>query len=178
MSYLLRDFRAEDADAVNRVALAAFDEYRAAYSDWPTLSRGIGNMSALASDGEIIVAATPALIVGAVAYVGPGKPKAAFFESAWPIVRMLVVLPEFRGRGIGRALTNECIRRACRDGAGCIALHTTPIMKVALPMYQRMGFEFQRNAPAIFGVPYGIYLKQLGIQQRMDRELNGEQRCD
>lgn len=165
MSYLLRDFRAEDSDAVNRVALAAFDEYRTAYSNWPTFSRGIGNMSVLASESEIIIAVTPELVVGAVAYVGPGKPKAEFFESAWPIIRMLVVLPEFRGQGIGRALTNECIRRARRDGASCVALHTTPIMKVALPMYQRMGFEFQKDVPAIFGVPYGVYVKRLGNQQ-------------
>ena len=95
-------------------------------------------------------------------YVGPGKPKNTFFKLEWPIIRMLVVDPAYRGQGIGRALTEECVRRARRYESLVIALHSAPIMKVALPMYQRMGFEFHCDAPAaIFGVPYGIYLKQL-----------------
>jgi ribosomal protein S18 acetylase RimI-like enzyme len=66
-----------------------------------------------------------------------------------------------RGLGIGRALTEECISRAGRDGASIIALDTTPIMAVALAMYERMGFEFTATAPTIHGVPYGIYVKRL-----------------
>jgi len=151
----------EDAESVNQIALAAFDEYQSAYSDWPSFSQHIGGMATLAQFGEIVVAATETMLSGVVVYVGPGKPKAAFFDPEWPIIRMLVVHPKCRGKGLGRALTNECIRRAERDGSSCIALHTTPIMKVALPMYRRMGFEFQRDAPPVSGVPYGIYLKQL-----------------
>lgn len=165
MDYVLRDFRAEDAAGVNQIAVAAFEEYRSAYSDWSSFSRSIGAMAELAQHGEIIVAATGARLLGAVVYVGPRKPKAAFFDPEWPIIRMLVVHPNYRGRGLGRALSNECIRRAERDGSWCIALHTTPIMRVALPMYQRMGFEFQRDAPPIFGVSYGVYLKQLSAQE-------------
>jgi ribosomal protein S18 acetylase RimI-like enzyme len=166
MSYILRDFLAEDAVGVNQVALAAFDEYRSSYSDWPAFSKNIGNMAALAEHGEIIVAATPTSLVGAVVYVGPGKPKSTFFDPSWSIIRMLVVKPEFRGFGLGRALTHECIRRAERDGSSCIALHTTSIMKIALAMYQRMGFEFVREAPPIFGVPYDVYGKELISQAR------------
>lgn len=73
MNHILRDFQPEDATAVNQIALAAFDEYRSVYSDWPAFSSGIGNMSALSSHGEIIVAAIQTSIVGAVAYVGPSN---------------------------------------------------------------------------------------------------------
>ena len=65
------------------------------------------------------------------------------------------------GHGIGRALTEECIRRAERDDAPAIALHTSPIMEVALPMYLRMGFEFVRAVTPIHGVPYGVYRMHL-----------------
>ena len=34
-------------------------------------------------------------------------------------------------------------------------------MTVALPMYLRMGFEWHRDAPAVYGVPYAVYLKRL-----------------
>jgi hypothetical protein len=47
-----------------------------------------------------------------------------------------------------------------RDGAKVFALHTSPIKAVALPMYERMGFNFLHDAPALPGVPpYAIYLK-------------------
>ena len=161
MSYTLRDFHAGDADGVNRVALAAFEQYRDAYSDWPAFSANIGRMAALAEHAELIVADAGDEILGAVVYVGPGRPRSALFESEWPVIRMLVVSPKARGRGIGRALTEECIRRGQRDRAPLIALHTTPIMTVALPLYLRMGFTLLREAPPIHGVPYGVYVKPL-----------------
>jgi ribosomal protein S18 acetylase RimI-like enzyme len=139
-------------------------ELRHHYDDWVAFSRHIGNMASLTETGELIVATVLEKVVGAVAYVGPGKKKREFFPLEWPILRMLVVAPAYRGLGIGRALTEECIRRAERDSAPLIALHTTPIMKVALPMYERMGFTYRHEAPNIFGVPYGIYVKELAAQ--------------
>lgn len=165
MHFQLREFQTDDSAAINEVALAAFEQYRDAYNDWPTLSRRIAETATLAETSEMVVATLESgTIVGAVAYVGPGKPKHEFYSIEWPIVRMLVVSPQSRGLGIGRALTEECIRRAERDGAPLIALHTTPMMKVALPMYERMGFVYTREAPPVFGVPYGIYVKQLNAR--------------
>lgn len=161
MNYLLRDFQPCDAVAVDMIVQAAFTEFRDAYSDWEAFSRGLNSMVTMADTSEIIVAESEGEVIGAVAYVAAGQPKKSFFPEAWPIVRMLAVLPRCRGAGIGRALTQACIDRAERDGADVIALHTSHIMKVALPMYERMGFELERDAPAIFGVPYGIYVKYL-----------------
>ena len=55
----------------------------------------------------------------------------------------------------------RCIDRARRDASLMIALQTTPIMSVALPMYLRMGFVKLREAPDIYGVPYAVYAKSL-----------------
>ena len=74
---------------------------------------------------------------------------------------MLVVDPAFRGKGIGRVLSNECIARAKRDGSPVIALHTSPIMSIALPMYMKMGFVKAYDAPPISGVAYAVYTKAL-----------------
>jgi len=158
---IVRDFREADAIQLNDVALAAFLQFENQYSDWPAMANGVSKMSELAESGEIIVAEDDARIVGGVVYVSGGKPKAAYFDQSWPIIRMLVVTPAGRGRGIGRRLTEECIERARRDRAPLIALHTTPIMTVAQPMYLRMGFELIRNSPPIFGVPYAVYTKSL-----------------
>ena len=158
----IRPFSAADAEAVNRMALAAFAQYRGVYSDWERLSRGVGAMAELAPSGEIIVAETEGAIAGAVAYFGPHTvPRADFFEPDWPIIRMLVVDPAARGRGIGRALTLACIERARADRAPVIALHTSPAMEVALAMYLKLGFRLERPVPDRFGVPYGLYLKDL-----------------
>ncbi len=158
---ILRDYASADAPRVDALGVAAFEAYRETYSDWLAFRALIANMSSLSASGEIIVAQVDGNIVGAVAYIGPGKPKAAMFQAEWPIMRMLVVAPESQGQGIGRALAHECIARARRDGAPEIALHTSEIMRVALPMYERMGFQRRADAPSTFGVQYGIYVKLL-----------------
>ncbi|MDR0776861.1 MAG: GNAT family N-acetyltransferase [Azonexus sp.] len=161
---IIRDFQRSDAPEVNALALRAFEQFRNAYDDWPAFQAKIANMSSLAGGGEIVVAEVEGQIVGAVAYIGPDAPKAEFFQPEWPIMRMLVVSPASRGLGIGRVLAEECLRRAKRDGASVFALHTSELMPVALPMYQRMGFKWVSNAPAIHGVEYGVYLKELDDQ--------------
>ncbi len=161
MTLLLRDFAATDQVRVDQLALEAWEQYREQYSDWKAFRQRISSMSDLAASGEIIVAEVSGRIEGAVAYVGPGKPKSDMFRPEWPIMRMLVVSPAARGMGLGRALAGECLARAQRDGADVFALHTSNMMTVALPMYLRMGFERLGPAPTMFGVPYSIYLKTL-----------------
>jgi len=161
MAAHLRAFAPADTDAVNALAVAAYGQYREHYADWPAFAKNLANAAALADQGEFIVAEADGEIVGAVVYIAPDRAKQAFFDAHWPIMRILAVSPAARGRGVGRLLVQACIARALRDGATVFALHTTPIMEVALAMYQRMGFAFVREAPAISGVPYGVYLKTL-----------------
>jgi len=160
-SIQLRLHRDGDAEEIKRVALAAFAQFQARYTNWDAFSLGVARMLALAETGEIVVADAGDRLAGAVAYMPPHAPKAEFFDAGWPLMRMLAVDPAFRGRGIGRQLTEACIERARRDGCAAIALHTAPIMEVALAMYLRMGFAFVRDAPPIHGVAYGVYVKTL-----------------
>jgi hypothetical protein len=46
-----------------------------------------------------------------------------------------------------------------RDRSPIIALPTTPIMAIALPMY--LGFAEVVDAPDIYGVPYAVNTKTL-----------------
>jgi predicted N-acetyltransferase YhbS len=160
-STALREFREADAREIDRLAVKAFQEYSSSYSDWPAMAAAYGRMSELAKTGEIVVAETSGRIVGAVAYIPPHRAKPRYFDEAWPVIRTLIVDPNSRGAGVGRALTQECINRAKRDKSPVIALHTSAIMTVALPMYLRMGFEWHRDAPPVYGVPYAVYLKKL-----------------
>lgn len=157
----LREFCEADASEINRLAVSAFQEHSNSYSDWPAMVAAYERMSNLAKTGEIVVAEKSGSIVGAVAYIPPGNKKPRYFDQAWSAIRSLVVDPGSRGAGIGRNLTQECIDRAQRDRSAVIALHTSPIMTVALPMYLRTGFEWHCDAPTIYGVPFAVYLKRL-----------------
>lgn len=161
MKYILREFRESDESQVDELALSAFDQYSGQYEDWDGFRRKIAQMSKLSESAELIVAEVGSQIVGAVGYVGPNKSKAEFFKPDWAIIRMLVVAPEARGKGIGRALTRTCLDRAERDSSEILALHTSGIMSVALAMYLKMGFSFHSDAPDIHGVKYGVYTKKL-----------------
>ena len=55
-------------------------------------------------------------------------------------LRMLGVDPEARGRGAGRALVEECVRRARAARLNAVTLHTIAEMKVAQRLYESMGF--------------------------------------
>ena len=63
-------------------------------------------------------------------------------------IRMVAVHPEARGRGIGRALMEACLREARAAGKTIVTLHTTRRMDVARRMYESMGFR--RGADRVF----------------------------
>lgn len=109
----------------------------------------------------MIVATVDATVAGCITYVGPGVPKQSWFDREWPVIRRLAVRPDYRGLGIGRALTEECIARGRRDGADLIALHTSKMLDVAVAMYERLGFAFLRESDTVGGVSYGIWIKRL-----------------
>jgi ribosomal protein S18 acetylase RimI-like enzyme len=48
------------------------------------------------------------------------------------------VEPEYRGRGIAKALTVECMAEAKRRGIGVVALHAS---KKGQPVYEKLGFK-------------------------------------
>ena len=162
----IRDYQPSDADAINALAVKAFSQYSKDFHNWAAFSDKARLFSTLSNQAEIIVAtindeaALNEGIVAAVAYVGPHVEKPSHFPANTPIIRMLVTSPDHRGLGLGKQLTQQCIDRAIRDKCDEIALHTSPIMTVALSMYQRMGFARTAAAPDIEGVKYGVYVKK------------------
>jgi len=66
-SVRIRDYRSSDADDVNRIAVAAFGQFRDHYQDWPAMLAGLSKTSSLSATGEVIVAAYHDRLAGAVA---------------------------------------------------------------------------------------------------------------
>jgi ribosomal protein S18 acetylase RimI-like enzyme len=157
----IRPFRPDDAATVNRIAVAAWDQYREVFTDWPHTGPNFAATAELAQDVDLLVA-EDSEIRGFVGYAGPGRPRERIFERDWAIIRMLSVDPPARGRGIGRRLTEACIARARQDSAPIIALHTSIVMQAALAIYAKLGFRHHRNIVDRHGIHYALYVLPLG----------------
>jgi len=161
MNIFVRKYAQTDKPAVDQVVRDAWIELASVMPGWDQLAPRLVALTENAGYTEIVVAELDGDIVGAVGYVGPHRPKPDFFAPEWPMVRFMSVAPKARGHGVGRALLNECIRRAERDNTGLIALHTTPVMAAAQSLYRRAGFEVIRHLADMFGVPYVLMTKEL-----------------
>jgi len=100
-------------------------------------------------------------IAGAVVYFGDmqyyGSGGTATQEKNSAGFRLLAVNPEFRGGGIGKLLTLDCIQRAKAQRRVQMIIHTTMAMRTAWAMYEKLGFQrsvdldFMQGELAVFG---------------------------
>lgn len=88
-------------------------------------------------------------IAGAVVYFGDmqyyNSPGIATKEIDAAGFRLLAVDNSFKGKGIGRMLTLECIKKGRLQGVKQIIIHTTESMKIAWKMYESLGFIKSEN---------------------------------
>lgn len=165
----VRGARPSDRDAIATVTLAAYQQYAALMpAHWEGYRQNIVATLAAAEPETQMVAERDGRIVGSVllhpvgaVLAGPGGVSITLAE---PEVRLLAVAPEARGQGVGVTLMRECIGRARQSGATALTLHTTDIMRVAMRLYDRMGFG---RAPELdFHPAPGVTIK--GYRLRLD----------
>jgi ribosomal protein S18 acetylase RimI-like enzyme len=141
--FRIREARDDELDAVAEVMVAAYEEYIPPDTTGELLAyrEDIRDVRSRRAHATLIVAEERARILGAVTYYPDASREGhAGWPPQWSVVRLLGVHPDARGRGIGRLLTAECIRRARAGGCAAVGLHTTEFMAVARAMYERMGF--------------------------------------
>ncbi len=137
---------ASDNELAEAAALmvAAYEEYSSALrpAAWAAYAHDIADVRSRLADSKLLLAFDGESVLGAVTYY-PQKQQGTGegWPPGWAGVRLLAVSPEARGRGLGRLLMEECVRRAQAEGAHTMGLHTTELMAVAGAMYERMGFE-------------------------------------
>jgi len=111
---------------------------------------------------ELLVAVSPGnRIGGAVVFFSDmqyyGSGGAATGEKKAAGFRLLAVDTVLRGKGIGKLLTNECIRKAKEKKLHQLIIHTTMAMRTAWKMYETLGFQrsedldFMQGELAVFG---------------------------
>jgi ribosomal protein S18 acetylase RimI-like enzyme len=85
----------------------------------------------ITSDGEGAIASAGLLVLDwAPHFLDPGCGQRGYILNVF-------VEPKYRGRGIAKALTLECMAEAKRRGIGVVALHAS---KKGRPIYERLGF--------------------------------------
>ncbi len=95
----IRDFVAEDREAVNRIVPVAWDQYSTLFERWDKLAVRLADTASLSSHGELVIAERAGQLVGVVGYVGPFRPREAIFPSDWAIVRMRSALDLYLSMG-------------------------------------------------------------------------------
>jgi ribosomal protein S18 acetylase RimI-like enzyme len=138
--YELRPVRDEELAAVGRLTadayisdglLGASDGYVERLTDAENRAR----------EAEVWVAVDGGQLLGSVTFVVPGSPWREIARDDEGEFRMLAVDPAARGRGVGRALVELCLRRARELGYAGVRMSTMDRMTSAHRVYQRLGFR-------------------------------------
>jgi ribosomal protein S18 acetylase RimI-like enzyme len=107
----------------------------------PDYEPTLRDVAARTVDSVVLVAEVDGALVGSVTYV-PGRGRDFEFDlDDTASMRMLGVVPEASGRGVGTALVRSCIDAAHAAGRLRIALHTERAMRGAQHMYASLGFR-------------------------------------
>lgn len=133
-------------------------------SEQPNYYKMLANVGELTRkpEAELLVAvSSDGKIAGGVVYFGDikyyGSGGTATKEQNAGGFRLLAVDPLTRGHGIGKLLTNECIKKAKDKKLYQMIIHTTMAMQIAWKMYESIGFkraddlDFMQGELAVFG---------------------------
>ncbi|MBR7741678.1 GNAT family N-acetyltransferase [Phycicoccus sp. BSK3Z-2] len=139
MTVVVRPVQPDELEAVGALTVEAYAADGRITPDHPYAAT-LRDAAARDRDAVLLVAADGDDVVGTVTYVPPGS---SFAEVAVPgeaEVRTLAVDPRARGAGVGRLLSEECVRRARADGCPALVLSSGTWMTSAHRLYERLGF--------------------------------------
>jgi GNAT superfamily N-acetyltransferase len=141
---MIREARPDEATRVALLLRAAYQQYQKAMppDSWQFYLADIMNVRGRLQEAHLLVAEVDDRLIGTVTLYMDGEHSSETdWPEGWAGLRLLGVDPQYRNRGIGRGLMEECIRRCRERGIKTIGLHTADIMDVAKGMYERMGFK-------------------------------------
>ncbi len=174
---LVRPASVADRGAVGEILTSGFfEKFARIFGPHPERVKGI--LSELPPSGRVYVAELGGKVVGTLTLVtGEEKPSPLwpvlrrhlpFARALWALLILLLlgtaapdpdtavieavaVLPEARGRGVGRALMSRALEEARRAGRRRVALYVVEGNEPAVRLYTSLGFRKERTVPLLLG---------------------------
>lgn len=149
-NFIVRNAHSSEFEAIGELMVKVYSQLDGFPSakDQPRYYEMLVNIGALTKQPatELLVAISQnGKIGGSVVYFSDmkyyGSGGTATLEQNASGFRLLAVDQSLRGRGLGKFLSMECIRKAKKDDNKQLIIHSTEFMQIAWKMYERLGFE-------------------------------------
>ncbi len=164
---IIRDALPNEYDKIRELRLQAYQEHSSKIPEehWNALKQQIVTDDRSVSEIDVIVAELNGELVGTVVLFPAkvlGYQGLVEDELEYPELRKLAVSNNVRGKGIAKALVNECIKRSKEKGYTAMGLHTADFMESAVKLYENIGFV---RVPELDFIPLddGIVIKAFQI---------------
>lgn len=164
--YKVRNAKPDEFEEIGKLMVAVYSQLDGfpKESEQPNYYKMLANVGELTHKPEtelLVAVSSDGKIAGGVVYFGDmqyyGSGGTATQELNTSGFRLLAVDPLIRGQGIGKLLTNECIRKAKEKKHKQMVIHTTMAMQIAWKMYESLGFkraedlDFMQGELPVFG---------------------------
>jgi len=152
----IRPAERADAVAIHRCLVAAFDGYRAEYTEGAfadTVPSPAGIEERLRVMAVFVATAPGGAVVGTIACQDVGR--------GLGHLRGMAVLPGWQGRGVADALIEAAEAELLRVGCRRVNLHTTRPLARAHRFYARHGFRLTGDVEDFFGMEIAEHAKDL-----------------
>jgi len=135
MKIVVRRAKPEDIEGIHTVIKLAFEDYR------KTGYREAAIQSAIISKSEIQQRINEELMLVAEADKQIAGTVTGEIDCESMLVKTLATHPGFQNLGVGTRLMEELEKEAVEAGCYKISLFTTPVMKSAIHLYEKLGYE-------------------------------------
>jgi GNAT superfamily N-acetyltransferase len=148
--YKIRNAKPGEFEEVGKLMVRVYSQLEGfpKESEQPDYYKMLSNIGELTNNPEtelLVAVSSDNKIAGGVVYFSDmqyyGSGGTATKEQNAAGFRLLAVDPSARGHGIGRLLTNECIRKAKAKKLAQVIIHSTKAMQIAWRMYENLGFK-------------------------------------
>lgn len=179
MSTQVRQAQPEEFAAVADLTAAVYRGEGFSSADYEPALRDVASRAASAT---VLVAVQDGAVVGALTVATRGGPWAEQSVAGEGVLRMLVVDPAARGRGVAEQLVRAAVERAREDGCTLLRLSSQHEMHAAHRLYERTGFTRTPShdwspVPGLQLLTYALALQPWCGQCGTELDGEGHERC-
>ncbi|MEH7082553.1 GNAT family N-acetyltransferase [Neobacillus drentensis] len=143
---IIEELVEEEKEAVRRLLVESYQQYEHEYTNPNQWEDYLANIKASVDNPDvkkILIAKNNVNILGTLQLFESSekayqKPELQIFS---PIIRLLAVHPQARGRGVAQELLKAGLQFAKSQGANKLYLHTGDKMQKAIRLYEWFGFK-------------------------------------